>query len=102
MYSQEQVEKLLAQHSGLVRGGLDPDYAELRVLRLAGTIDEVDVRAAASEIVDGAEERWKQPALHETDTAGNYFDNLRRQLEAERASKRTDNQKARERLERLR
>jgi hypothetical protein len=102
MYSQEQVEKLLALHSGLVREGLDPDYAELRVLRLASIIDDVDVRATATEIAEGAEDRWKQPAPESSEPAGNYFDNLRRQLEAERASKRTDNQKAHERLERLR
>jgi hypothetical protein len=101
MYTQEQVEKLLALHSGLVRRGLDPDYAELRVLRLTETIDEIDVRKTAQQIADDSEDRWKQPESGTSESGGNYFDNLRRHLEAERGQKRSEKQKIREKLEQL-
>ena len=101
MYSQEQMEKLLALHTKLVRGGLDPDYAELRVLRLASGIDDVSVKDTATEIIDGTEERWKQKPDSGDDSGHSFYDELRRRLEAERASKAGPSAAARKKLERL-
>ena len=87
MYTQEQLEKALALHTRLVSSGLDPDYAELRVLRAADTLGTNAVPDVAAEIVAGAEDRWKGRESGSSG-GGNFFDELRRRIEAERTTKR--------------
>jgi hypothetical protein len=88
MYTQEQLERALALHTRLVHSGLDPDYAELRVLRALDSLGTTAVAEVAAEIVESAEERWKGRDTVTSGGKGNFFDELRRRIEAERSAKR--------------
>ena len=100
MYTQKHVEKVLALHTRLVHSGLDPDYAELRALRVLDRVEDASVEEVAQEIIDGAEARWKdQP--DRSGGKGNFYDELRRRIEAERAAKAQRRKSAKERLDRL-
>jgi hypothetical protein len=98
-YSQEQLEQALALHSRLVQAGLDPDYAELRVLRSLDGIENASVDEVAGEIVGKAPDRWKAGS-EEPDPSTSFFDELRRRIEAERAAQRKPGPSAAERLSR--
>ena len=88
MYTQEQLEKALALHTRLVHSGLDPDYAELRVLRAVDALGTKAVPDVAAEIVETTEDRWKGRETVTAGGKGNFFDELRRRIEAERAAQR--------------
>ena len=98
MYSQEQLEKALALHSRLVHSGLDPDYAELRVLRALDSLERKEMVQVAAEIVESSEDRWKGRETSSSSDKGDFFDELRRRIEAERAAQRQRGQSAKERL----
>ena len=97
MYTQEQMEKALALHTRLVHAGLDPDYAELRVLRAVDALGTTAVADVAAEIVETTEGRWKGRESGSSG-GGNFFDELRRRIEAERAAQRQRGSSAKERL----
>ena len=98
MYTQEQLEKALALHTRLVSSVLDPDYAELRVLRALDTLGTKATSDVAVEIVESAEDRWKGRESGSSGS-GNFFDELRRRIEAERAAQRQRGTSAKERLD---
>jgi len=96
-YTQEQLEKALALHTRLVRSGLDPDYAELRVVRALDRMESTPVEQLATDIEDSTDERWKA-GQSDSRGSGNFFDELRRRIEAERAEQRNRGSSAKERL----
>ncbi len=100
MYTLKQLETALALQTRLVRAGVDANYAELRVLRSLDRIDDEPIDKVADEIVAATEDRWMRPP-EPTDSGDNFYNELRRRLEVERAAKENQRASTKKRLDEI-
>lgn len=95
-YTKEQLGQALQLQNLLIAGGVDGEYAEMRVQKSIGRLDE-GAAALAREILETTPEKWKggesaSPGAPSNEKA--FYDELRRRIRAELDAKKGPDMRA--------
>lgn len=77
--------RVLEAHAALIRAGLDPDYAAVKIQQHADTLERHGAEATAKEIIGGAPEKFIDPDFG---SGSSFLDKVLERVEAEKAARR--------------